>query len=137
MYRNGALEKLQRVCAAPAPQTCTVLLPGEQDVKFPGEFIIGAGAVESNGFRPHLGQMAMVRLLDVEMTAGEVRAAYEHRAQRFRYKVPEETYWSKSYGGGLVKSPSSFHADVLEMKNISLIGRFNRRSVVTCAQRQM
>ena len=118
-------------CNPQAPPQCTLRMPRASDpVK--GTFILGAGSKESAAFRPHYGQIISIRVLDVAMSAGEVRAAYNQRKDSLQHKIPEDTHWTKAYGGGLLASPSLLHADATQSINITVMGRFEATRQYSC-----
>ena len=121
-------------CDENAPPPCTVRMPRPND-QIKGDFVIGAGATEAGGFNSHYGAIGSFRMFDVALTSLEVAIAYNITREKFAGRVPRNTYWSKAYGGGLVVSPSSFHADAMEMKPIDIIGRFKRSNSYTCRWR--
>jgi hypothetical protein len=141
VYVNGQLAITQKTCATgPSPpevkqssiDPCRMRMPQQADGRDPGNFMIGAGSMESSNFKPHFGQIASVRILDVAMTDDAASAGYNLRNHSLKNKIPVDTYWTKAYGGGLIPSPSTFHADSMKGTPVSLMGRFHMDRNYTC-----
>jgi hypothetical protein len=132
VYVNGEQLATQQTCATGNSAPCRMRMPRHADDREPGAFIIGAGSMESSSFKSHFGQIASIRILDRAMNGDEVLAGYNLRKDSLQNTIPVDTYWTKAYGGGLLPSPSAFHADSADGKVISLMGRFHMERNYTC-----